>query len=271
MERVLRWYAFVSTAGAYAASLLLTADPPHALFRLPGFLKLYLTVLRIVVVPLWHTFNLWTLLIYFPVIIGSGIVAGVATLALTSARRDVDTAFWHRIWTGRIGRAVFAIARKLVGKGGQRTAFTHRPTELSLGLAAEELYAHLPKATREALGDMPTALRRLQNAAQVLRVESDRLQEALNDAGGAAMSEDFASVRDTRDQLLARHRDAVAELEALRLGLLRLHAGAVSVESVTTHLRLATEVSEHVERLIAARTEMERELDYPRPAVPSPA
>ena len=50
---------------------------------------------------------------------------------------------------------------------------THRATELSLGMAAEQLFESLPKATRQALGDVPALLERLQrdgaDAARALR------------------------------------------------------------------------------------------------------
>jgi hypothetical protein len=42
------------------------------------------------------------------------------------------------------------------------------------------------------------------------------------------------------------------------------------VESITTHLGLAAEVSEEVERLIAAHEDVERAIDYPRLAASTP-
>jgi hypothetical protein len=71
-------------------------------------------------------------------------------------------------------------------------------------------------------------------------------------------------------------REALADLPAVlrRLqddALLRLHAGAGSVEGLTTHLGLAAEVSEEVERLIAAHAEVERTLKFPRLAASTPS
>ena len=55
------------------------------------------------------------------------------------------------------------------------------------------------------------------------------------------------------------------------INLLRLHAGGASVQSLTTHLSLAAQVSASVERLVAAHEEVDRTLKFPRAIAPSPA
>jgi hypothetical protein len=62
----------------------------------------------------------------------------------------------------------------------------------------------------------------------------------------------------------------VAALETIRLNLLRLHAGQSSVENLTTHLALAAEVSEEVERLVAAHEEIKETLRFPRETAATP-
>ena len=52
----------------------------------------------------------------------------------------------------------------------------------------------------------------------------------------------------------------MAALETIRLNLLRLHAGTVSVQSVTTDLGLAREVAEAVDLLLQAHKELDAEL-----------
>ena len=66
-----------------------------------------------------------------------------------------------------------------------------------------------------------------------------------------------------------RLQDAVASLEALRLGLLRLHAGSMTVDGFTTHLGVAEELSADVARLVAAQTEVQQFLvpQYRAPAI----
>ncbi len=189
---------------------------------------------------------------------------------LLNRRRDIDTEFWAKVWLGRIGKAAFSLARRLLGDRVLGSAMTHRATELSLGMAAENLYDSLPKETRQALGDLPGLLQRLQDDAQSLRRRYDELQEALAGAGDAGSSDAWQDLRADRDAIHAKLGDAVGALETIRLNLLRLHAGSGTVEGLTTHLGLAAEVSAEVERMLSAREEMERGLSFPRQIVSTP-
>ncbi len=203
-----------------------------------------------------------------------GPIATVSTVGYGMAlqqRRDIDTEFWHRLWMGRIGKFAFGVARKLIGNRTVNSAITHRATELSLGLAAEQLFETLPRETRAALGDLPAVLKRLQGDAQKLRQNHDALQDALNDAGDASAAPEYAEIRTTRDEIKAKLGDTVGALETIRLNLLRLHAGSGTVEGLTTHIGLAAEVSDEVERLLAAKAEMEKGLAFPRATAATPA
>jgi len=57
-----------------------------------------------------------------------------------------------------------------------------------------------------------------------------------------------------------RLKDAVAALETIRLNLLKLHAGAGSVQSLTTDLTLAREAAQEVELLLQSHKEIEEAL-----------
>ena len=196
------------------------------------------------------------------------VYSGIGLLGLMQRHRDLDSEFWSRLWMGRIGKSAFSFARKLLGSRVKQVAMTHRATELSLGLAAEQLYDGLPAETRAQLGDLPDVLQRLQDDAQALRRHYEGLQEALADAGDAATSLQYAEVRATRDAIHAKLGETVGALETIRLNLLRLHAGSATVEGLTTHLSIASEVSEEVARLIAAYEDMGHQLQFPRqPAV----
>jgi serine/threonine-protein kinase len=200
-----------------------------------------------------------------PVVAGGvSLLSTIAYLAIKQRHHDVDTGFWSRLWTGGIGKLAFSIARRLLGTRLPPSAMTHRATELSLGMAAEQLYESLPRETRTALSDVPAVLRRLQEDAQLLRKHYDELNEVLSDAGDAAASVQYAEVRRMRDDMHARISDVVGALETIRLNLLRLHAGSATVEGVTTHIGLAAEVSEQVGRLIAAHEDVEKLLQFPR-------
>jgi serine/threonine-protein kinase len=206
------------------------------------------------------------LLFLFSMSGGAALLSLVGRLALMQRRTDVDTEFWAKVWQGRLGRLAFALAKRLVGSRTSAAPMTHRATELSLGMAAEQLFESLPASTRKQLGDLPALLSRLQHDAQVLRNHYTGLQEAFADLGEAASAPEHVELREVRDQAEAKLGEAVGALETIRLSLLRLHAGSVTVAGLTTHLGLAAEVSAEVERLLAAREETERVLRKPETA-----
>ena len=57
------------------------------------------------------------------------------------------------------------------------------------------------------------------------------------DGGDAAATADYADLRAERDKIHALLGDAVGALETIRLNLLRLHAGSVTVAGLTTASR----------------------------------
>jgi len=187
-----------------------------------------------------------------------------AYVVLVQLRRDIDVEFWNAAWTGRCGTWAFAIAKRWRGATPIAPAMTHRATELSLGMASEALFESLPKASRESLGDVPTLLQRLQHDAQQLRARANALQDALGGTATASQRDDHRALCAERDVVQGRLRDTVSALESIRLGMLRLHAGSLTVDAFTTQLGLATEVSLQVDRLIAARDEVDVLLRFPR-------
>ena len=196
------------------------------------------------------------------------ITTGTAYLALVQLRRDVDTEFWSALWMGRLGTLAFATARRLRGSQPMSAAMTHRATELSLGLAAEQLFESLPRDTRQALGDLPALLGRLQQAAQRLRSRYDDLTAAV-ESQRPGDAQDAESLRAERALVHDKLTAAVGALETIRLNLLRLHAGSAVVEGLTTHIGIAEDVSAEIERMIAAREEAE-ESCFPRATEPTP-
>jgi len=201
-----------------------------------------------------------------PLLVLGSIIAGTSmltSLALLQQRSDVDLAFWKAVWTGRIGRAVFAVATALRGSRRPAQAMTHRATELSLSVAAEALFERLPREAQRSLGDLPALLQRLQGDAQRLRLRHDELQDALHATHASAGGDHVAALAREREQVQERLRTAVASLESIRLGLLRLHAGSLTLDGLTTHLGIAADVSAGVERLLAAQDEVRAVLRPP--------
>jgi serine/threonine-protein kinase len=197
-------------------------------------------------------------------------VTGGIYLTRLQTRRDVETPFWSRVWQGKLGTFAFKVARRLAGNRIPIAAMTHRATELSLGMAAENLLDGLPKDVRAQLGDLVPLIHRLQRDAQHLRTRYDHLNEAVAGAGDAGASPEYDDLREERDLIRAKLSEAVAALETIRLNLLRLHAGSGSIEGLTTHINLAFELSDEVNRLLEAREEVERGLAFPREIAATP-
>jgi len=207
-----------------------------------------------------------------------GPTALLTSLTMLQGRRDVDVEFYEKLWTGSFGQSVFRAARLVTRRRLLTSSATHRPTELSVGMAAEQLYQDLPKETRQALGDLPDVIHRLEGDAPRLRGRHEALAEAAARArAGSAIPTDAGERTDAdliadregealdaveaeRDTVRARLARTVAALETIRLSLLRLHAGSGTVESTTTDLGLAFEAAKEVDQLLEARREVDAAL-----------
>ncbi len=244
IERILRW---IGGVGVGTAMLTLAA----------GAVEPYVDVVLM-------TAFAWSLTI--------GVGSGIGALIMLQRRRDVDAEFWGRLWTGRFGRWLFGVARMFTGAKALPASLTHRPTELALGMAAEQLYETLPKETRQQLRELPDVVHRLEQDAQRMRARLEELQEALSDVGqrgtpgtpdpsiGARQDRIVADLTAERELVQQRLKDAVAALETIRLNLLRLHAGTGSVRSLTTDLGLAREVARSISAQIEGFREVESSL-----------
>jgi len=240
-ERILRWISAGGLGtGVFALAALLATGAPDF--------------------PLLVTLG-WSLT--------GGLAAGIGALVMLQRRRDVDAEFWGRLWTGRIGRRLFGVAGMFTGTKSSPSSLTHRPTELALGMAAEQLYDTLPKDTRRQLRDLPDVVHRLEQDAQRMRARLEELQEALADVGHTGNPEPAIAARHDRivadlsaerDLVQQRLKDAVAALETIRLNLLRLHAGTGTVQRLTTDLGLAREIARDIGAQADGYREIERAL-----------
>jgi serine/threonine-protein kinase len=203
-----------------------------------------------------------------PAIVTFGLGLWVVGIIVGQRRRDVLGERRVKYWKSRFARWVFKLAGKGLtpppqGGGGA----THRPTELSLAFAAEDLYARLPKETQRALPELPATLKRLEQQARALRTRIEGLEQSLADlaqdtrpeaeATRRALVADLTAARDaTRGHL----SETVAALETIRLDLLRLRAGAGNVDRITSDLAAALEIGGAVDRLLAAGEDVEKAL-----------
>lgn len=208
-----------------------------------------------------------------------GLTTGFLALVRLQRRIDLDTRLWSWLWQGPLGRALFRVARLLLREKSLPPPATHRPTELALAMAAEQLFEELPRDTRQQLKDLPDVVRRLEHDAQRMRRRLEELHDALGGTGtapaaggggGGGGGGDAVAVRHDRivtdlvaerDLVQRRLGDAVKALETIRLNLLRLRAGSGSVRSLTTDLGLAREVASEINLLLEGHQEIERDLN----------
>jgi hypothetical protein len=204
---------------------------------------------------------------------------GLIELSHALQRRDVDGRLRAWFWKSAVGRWIFRVAGAGLKRRAATGSATYRPTEFAIGLEAERLFDELPRPIRRQLAGLPDVLRVLEDDAQQMRGRVDELNEVLArvrvdrpaarslkvapEPGTEAevaerqekLEQDILAARDATQQRLA---DAVAALETVRLGLLRMQAGSATVESLTGDLAAAREVAADADRLIEAQQDVER-------------
>jgi hypothetical protein len=127
---------------------------------------------------------------------------------------------WQRVWAGRIGRWFFKVAGiGIKAPKGPAVPSADR-TEMVLGRSVGEAYELLTREQRSAARDLPDVVNRLEARAAGLRARGNTGPELTN---------------------------TVAALENLRLVLLRLSAGAGSVQDLTAQLERAREIGFQVD------------------------
>jgi hypothetical protein len=193
-------------------------------------------------------------------VFAGSVAAGSTALAvgthLRAGRIDQKAERRFKFWKGTLAKWLFKVAGIGLKQKTLPMRPTHRPTELQIGFAIDALYEQLPKEIRTGLGDVSSVVRQLEADAQTLR----QTLEMLNDAHAAARATgsqiptDLKDARETAEQHLA---EAVASLETIRLGLLRLAAGTGTVEGLTTDLAAAADVGDAIDRLMAGMTDVE--------------
>jgi serine/threonine-protein kinase len=140
---------------------------------------------------------------------------------------------WERMLAGGLGRATFRLAGLGLRSADRAPVATAgrpgEPTVVALGRAAEELFAALPAAQRGRFADVPALVGRLQ-------ADAARLRPGAEDPGVAE-----------------RLRVTAAALEAIRLDLLRLHAGSGSLDELTRDVEAARDLGRRVDAALEVR------------------
>jgi serine/threonine-protein kinase len=127
---------------------------------------------------------------------------------------------WHRIWAGGFGRRFFKVAGVGLTPPEHPALPSADRTEVVLGRSVAELYEALSPEQRRQFSEVPQVIRRLERDAESLRRRGDR-------------GERLAS--------------AVAALENLRLGMLRLRAGTGTVSDLTADLSRARALGDRID------------------------
>jgi hypothetical protein len=171
--------------------------------------------------------------------------------------------WWSARLGGRLGRWLVAVAdwRPFGRKAPSGHAPRDQPTEKLVGVAARMLFDGLTPDVRHRLADMPQLIERFETLAERLRRREIELAEALASVrpgdgreGDAALADHrrraVADLEEAREAARSGLATAVAALESLRLDLLRLKAGVVRPDAITTDLAAVWKLSEEVDRLL---------------------
>lgn len=138
-------------------------------------------------------------------------------------------------------------------------------TEVVLDAAAHELLAALPSNVRSGLAALPHAIESLARDADRFRGADRALadaERAARAAGHDVGEPELLEIAAQRDVVRQRLSTTIAALEAIRLDLMRLAAGAVDASHLTTHLQVARDL----EHRLAADEEVRVLLARPLPA-----
>ena len=213
---------------------------------------------------------------YEAVTIGLGAAGGGLALLLLSIRnlipgarsgaRDRWSEFAVRFWKSGFGQRLTRLAGWRLGARSAPEQVLHRPTEVALGDAAEALYRALPAAERRELRQLPEQLRYLAAQAQHMRARIEELDDLIAQAAPTTLFEGEKAAGDggagalgeARALWAARLKETVTMLEALRLGLLKLHAGSATPQTLTEDLVAAHELRERLGLLLAGQAETDQ-------------
>ena len=211
-------------------------------------------------------------------VIGVGAItltAGWAVAAMThKVGGVVPGERWLKFWEGLLGRGIFKLGKVRLGSVAS-TGATYGHTEMAIGMAADRLFEGLPKDVQKSFSELPDVVQKLGRDADKMRsrikdldalIAQTESEEALGTSGRIAASPGLADKRDSladdlcgaRDAADARLTEVVAALETIRLELLRLHAGAGSVETMTADLSSARKLSHDIEGVLDGARELEK-------------
>jgi hypothetical protein len=166
--------------------------------------------------------------------------------------RDWLSSLRWKFWHGRFGRWLVRMSG-IGGNARTRATGAHRPTEIAIGLAAQDLYDALPRKMQQDFRDLPRILRRLEDEAQAVRTRVSKLTSTEagvgppSEPGAAEHARLIADLRAAKQREQDRLATTVAALEAIRLDLLRLSAGVGDPASLSRAMTAAARLGQQVD------------------------
>jgi eukaryotic-like serine/threonine-protein kinase len=177
----------------------------------------------------------------------------------------------ERFWRSPLGAGAARLVR--IGLHPRLAEQTiHRPTEMALSLAADQLFDALPAALRADLGDVPGLVKALERQATALRATIEEL-EAAGVGTASGDDPDRQALVDLRGTTERRHGEVIGALERVRLQLIRLAAGAIQPPELTDVLLAARKLETDLDRLVTGQDSVRRLLHrrHLSGATPSPS
>jgi serine/threonine-protein kinase len=161
---------------------------------------------------------------------------------------------WARLrdgfWGSALGAGMMTLASFGLGRSEGTDRTLHRPTELVLDLAIEEMWRALPPSAREGTSDLPKIARALSNRV----AEARELRAALQAPRVRRSAE--ADALDAR--LAVRQERAVIALERLRLVLGKVGGAAALSGELTAKLHDARALEQELLLELGAHAEVKR-------------
>lgn len=164
------------------------------------------------------------------------------------------------LWSSWIGAGAMKLAAIGLGKTKGTEATLHRPTELVLDLAIEDLWKALPPSVREGTSDLPRVTRALRERV----AEARDLRAALQ--GPRVRRSAEADALDAR--LAARQDRSILALERLRMVLGKVGSAAALSGELTAKLNDARGLERELLLELGAHAEVKRLLKQGRAPTP---
>ena len=170
-----------------------------------------------------------------------------------------------RFWNSRLGSWLARLAGFGLGRNEAPAHTLHRPTELVLDLAIDDLWGALPDTMRRGLLELPAV-------ADSLRQRVGELKELTRQLEAPALA-DVPEAAALRARLAIRQEAGITALERLRLQLAGLSGEAVPTGALTEQLRDARALEGELLTELAGHPSLKRLLkrkSTPRSPTPTP-